>query len=180
MALGIVGLPIPDETILAFSGFFVFQDHLHFIPTIVSAFLGSISGISLSFFIGIKFGTRALKRFGPFLHVNDEKLEKVHRWFEKQGHWLLFFGYFIPGVRHITAIIAGSAKTKYSTFAVYAYSGCLLWTNTFILLGFFSGKHWGKVKDKIQDNILPVILIAAVLIFLYSIGKKILANKIRG
>ena len=153
MAFGILGLPVPDETILAFSGFFVFRGHLHFIPTIVSAFLGSISGISLSFFIGSKFGTRALKRFGPFLHVTDEKLEKVHKWFEKQGGWLLFFGYFIPGVRHITAITAGSAKTKFSIFAGFAYSGCLLWTNSFVLLGYLSGRNWEKLKDKIQDNI---------------------------
>lgn len=169
MALGIVGLPIPDETILTVSGFFVFQRHLHFIPTIASAFFGSATGITISYLIGKKFGTLAIKKFQPFLHINEEKLDKTKKWFDKSGGWILFAGYFIPVVRHLTAIVAGSMKTKYTSFMGYAYSGCLLWVNTFVTLGYFSGKNWEKIKDNIQDNILLLVIAAVFLAAGYAV-----------
>jgi len=62
MALGIIGLPIPDETILTFAGYLVSQNKLHLLPTVISSFLVSICGISISFIIGKTIGLRFLHR----------------------------------------------------------------------------------------------------------------------
>ena len=52
LMLGIVGLPIPDEVLLTFSGYLVFKGQLALAPTMASAFLGSICGVSVSYSIG--------------------------------------------------------------------------------------------------------------------------------
>ncbi len=52
LMLGIVGLPVPDETLLAFAGYLVFQGKLSPVPTLLASFLGSACGISLSYFLG--------------------------------------------------------------------------------------------------------------------------------
>src|SRR5262249_10845952 len=44
LMLGIVGLPIPDETLLTFAGYLVFKNELNLIPTLATAFLGSSCG----------------------------------------------------------------------------------------------------------------------------------------
>lgn len=44
---------------------------------------------------------------------------------------LLIVGYFLPGVRHITAYLAGMSAMKYGKFAAFAYTGALLWSLTF-------------------------------------------------
>jgi membrane protein DedA with SNARE-associated domain len=49
---GIVGLPIPDEVLLTYVGYNVFQGKLTYIPYLLCTFVGSIGGISLSYFIG--------------------------------------------------------------------------------------------------------------------------------
>ena len=46
-------------------------------------------------------------RYGRYLRIREEHLNRAHTWFERAGHWSLTFGYFIPGVRHFTAYAAG-------------------------------------------------------------------------
>ncbi len=173
MALGIIGLPIPDETILTFAGYLISQNNLHLIPTIFSAYLGSISGISISFLIGRKFGLNFLHKHGRFFHITDERIHKTKKWFEGYGEWLFLFGYFIPGVRHLTAIIAGSADTKYSKFAFSAYVGGLIWSVTFILIGLNVGVEWNNILEKIHNHTLLIVGIIITLLTLIFIVKTI-------
>jgi membrane protein DedA with SNARE-associated domain len=179
MALGIVGLPIPDETILTFVGYLVSQNKLHLLPTIISSFLGSICGISISFIIGKTIGIKFLHRYGKYFHITESKLHKTKKWFESYGEWLFLFGYFIPGVRHLTAIIAGSAETKYSKFALFAYSGGLIWTLTFITIGFTVGKKWMLLVHQIQKHILIVTFIIIILLIGYFVFRSIYRSKNR-
>jgi membrane protein DedA with SNARE-associated domain len=177
MALGIIGLPIPDETILTFAGYLVSQNKLHLLPTIISSFLGSICGISISFIIGKTIGLRFLHRYGSYFHITENRLHKTKTWFESYGEWLFLFGYFIPGVRHVTAIIAGSAETKYSKFALFAYSGGLIWALTFITIGFTVGEKWMILIEQIQNHILITSLIAFILLLIIFIVKKKIFTK---
>lgn len=177
MALGIIGLPIPDETILTFAGYLISQNNLHFIPTIFSAYLGSISGISISFLIGRKFGLNFLHKHGRIFHITDEKIHKTKKWFEGYGEWLFLFGYFIPGVRHLTALIAGSADTKYSKFALFAYTGGLIWSITFVTIGFTFGKKWSLVLEEIHKHILIIVFILLILLIFYFLIKTLILDK---
>lgn len=178
MALGIIGLPIPDETILTFSGYLVFTKDLQLIPTIISALLGSLTGITVSFFIGRKLGVRFLHKHGLFFHITESKLIKTKLWLEGYGSWMFVFGYFIPGVRHLTAIVAGSTQIKYSKFALFAYMGGFLWSLTFILLGYYVGKKWMIITEQIHNNILVITFIVLLLLILYFIFRvKLYKNK---
>lgn len=137
LLLGIAGLPIPDESLLILSGWLLANDKLQFAPTIIAAILGSIGGISLSYLLGKYAGSRLLRKYGPKMNISSEKLTKIHTWYEHIGKWLLFVGYFIPVVRHLSGFFAGSAKLSYRQFALYAYSGALIWSTTFIAVGYY-------------------------------------------
>lgn len=165
LTTGILGLPFPDETILTLLGYLVSKHELILVPTIVIAFLGSASGITLSYLLGRLLGILALKKAGRFLHISEKKLAKGEQWFEKMGKWTLTFGYFIPGVRHIVAIIAGSTKLKVHVFAVYAYCGALLWSITFILLGYYAGEKWQQIAGSIEKHLLffGIIIFALII-----------------
>lgn len=177
MALGIVGLPIPDETILTFAGFLVSQKDLQLIPTIITSFLGSISGISISFFIGHTFGLKILFKYGQFFHVTPDKLDKTKKWLEGYGSWTFLFGYFIPGIRHLIAIIAGSTKTNYFKFSLFAYTGGFLWSLTFVLLGYFAGKKWMTFIEQVHSHILILVLIILIVLLIYFLIKYKLFKK---
>src|ERR1700690_1918891 len=93
LIFGIVGLPVPDETLLVFCGYLISQGKLTAAGTLAAAVGGSWCGISVSYWIGRTLGLGVVHRFGRFLHVNDQQLERVHAWFDRRGHWALFFGY---------------------------------------------------------------------------------------
>lgn len=177
MTLGIVGLALPDEAILSFGGYLSSKNNLYLIPTLIAAFTGTVSGISISFFIGRRFGIKIIKKIGHHLHVTEQKLEQSNKWLTKYGNWLFFFGYFIPVVKHLTAITAGSAKVKYSVFALYAYTGALVWSFTFVLLGYYFGKKWAFLVERIQGNILLIILTCILILLCWVIYRFILSAK---
>ena len=158
LVLGIVGLPVPDETLLTFSGYLIYRGQFHFLPTILSAFAGSICGITISFMIGRTGGLYLVHKYGPYVHFTQERLDRVHHWFERMGRWALFFGYFMPGIRHFTAIVAGSSELEPHVFAIYAYPGGLLWVITFVSLGYFLGEQWAHITDQVNGVLLWVTL----------------------
>jgi len=172
MMLGIIGLPIPDETLLMFAGYLVSRHSLELQYVMLSAFFGSVAGISLSYEIGRRYGLAVLLKLHiPFF--SEKKLEVVRDWYKRIGKWLLVVGYFIPGVRHLTAFTAGMSGLRYRSFGIFAYSGALIWTSTFIFLGKLVGDQWRAVADKIESNLLLISGIAIVVLIAIAILRKV-------
>lgn len=168
LRFGIIGVPIPDETLLTFSGYLIFKGQLQIAPTMISAFLGSICGITMSYLLGRTGGRSLIIRYGNCLHITMDKMDRVQEWLECRGRWGLFVGYFIPGVRHLTAFVAGTSQMRYSIFAAFAYSGGLLWTTTFITAGFFLGKEWVQMAASIRQWILIAIALVGCLLLVHT------------
>jgi membrane protein DedA with SNARE-associated domain len=97
LMLGIVGLPIPDETLLTFAGYLLFNHELELIPTIATAFLGSSCGITVSYVIGRSFGPYIVHKIGPVLRIRAGDWDRVHSWYAWWGKYALVFGYYMPG-----------------------------------------------------------------------------------
>jgi membrane protein DedA with SNARE-associated domain len=168
LVFGIVGLPIPDETLLAFTGYMVFKGHLSPAPAIAAALGGSLCGITFSYTLGRVFGLPLIRRYGKYVHIREEHLVKAHAWFRRVGHWALTLGYFVAGLRHLTAFSAGMSDVEYPQFALFAYSGGAVWVSTFIGLGYFLGDRWESVQKNVEHYLLwgalaPALLIAAYL-----------------
>lgn len=136
---GIFGVPIPDELLLTTSGALARQGTFTLTSVLPMAIAGCMTGITFSYVLGRTFGLLALRRV---IHVSDAAFDRAQRWFHRFGGVLLLFGYFIPGIRHVTAIAAGSAPLEYRWFAAFAYPGALIWSVTFVMLGYYAGGNW--------------------------------------
>lgn len=171
LALGIVALPIPEETLLVFTGLLLSKEKLHFGTTIFAALSGSMTGITTSYFIGRTFGKYALLHYFGWLGITETKLHHAHDWFEKYGKWLLFFGYFIPGVRHFTGVVAGVTLLEYPVFAAFAYLGAALWVMTFLSIGYFFADYWSTLFNYVETRIEQLVVLALLIGLLYAIIK---------
>jgi membrane protein DedA with SNARE-associated domain len=168
LMLGIVGLPIPDETLLVFCGYLISKGTLKAAPTLLTALAGSATGITLSYIIGRTLGLGVVHKYGKYIHVTEERLDYVHKWFDRIGHWALMGGYFVAGVRHLTAITAGTSKLSYRSFALFAYSGALLWASLFLTLGYFFGEKWQMIAETMHEYLLwiSIAVLLAVAVYL--------------
>jgi membrane protein DedA with SNARE-associated domain len=154
LALGVVGLPIPDETLLVFTGYLISRGDLHPVGAFAAAVAGAWTGISGSYLIGRTLGVAAVHRYGKYVHLTEKRLAKVHLWFDRIGHWMLFVGYYIMGVRHFTAVVAGMSRVAYPTFIAYAWSGGAIWVATFLTMGYFLGENWRQVAELVHHDIV--------------------------
>jgi membrane protein DedA with SNARE-associated domain len=155
---GIFGLPIPDELLLTAAGVLMRNGQLHGLPTMAAAIGGCAAGITISYTLGRTVGLPTLQRT---MHVHPEALRRAETWFRRFGRWLLAFGYFIPGVRHVTALAAGSTL-DYETFARYAYPGAVLWSSTFVGLGYFAGGRWDAFYALARGHATQVAIAGAI------------------
>jgi membrane protein DedA with SNARE-associated domain len=171
--LGIVGLPIPDETLLVFSGYLIFRGKLNPVFTFSMAFLGSVTGITVSYFLGRIYGLKLIHKYGRYFHFTEARFQKVHNWFERIGRWSLFFGYYIAGVRHFTAMVAGASDLEYPVFARFAYSGAFTWVLAFLSLGYFVGDRWERASEEIHSYTLIGCVAIGVILVLYLLARLI-------
>ena len=171
LMLGIVGVPVPDETLLLFTGYLISTHELQPLPAFLAAFLGSICGISVSYTLGRTLGFYLIARLGRYIHLEPERLDHVRAWYERKGKYALIVGYFIPGIRHLAAYVAGSSKLPLPVFATFAYLGGLLWTASFVTVGYVLGDEWARMSASIHRYALIVagaVIIAAGIVFLLA------------
>lgn len=172
LMFGIVGLPVPDETLLTFCGYLIWKGNLQAPETFLAGFGGSVCGISLSYALGRIFGYRFVRTYGQRFGATEERIETVHLWYRRVGLWLLSVGYFVPGVRHFTALVAGFSKIGIVPFAVFAYSGAAVWVAVFLGIGYFVGNSWHHTSDLIHRYALLGTAVAAIVILVVLFVKR--------
>ena len=160
-AVGIVGLPIPDELLLTLAGGLVRRGDLRAPATLAAAIAGSIAGTTVSYILG-RFGGRVLHHFTA---VNGGTLARAQSLFNRFGKWLLTFGCFVPGVRHVTALAAGSAALDFRTFCAYAYPGVAVWSITFVAIGYYAGagREWEHAALLLRAHLVLVAVVLGAL-----------------
>jgi membrane protein DedA with SNARE-associated domain len=177
LALGIIGAPIPDEGVLAFAGYLVYEGKLLLVPTMAAAFFGSACGITLSYTLGRTVGAYLISKFGHAVHITGEKVTHVQSWYDRVGKWGLLFGYYLPGLRHLIAFGAGVSKLPLSVFALFAFTGAFTWSVTFVSAGYFLGRQWTLVFGKIRPTLMTSSIIIVSLFLLYIVGQQLLRQR---
>lgn len=168
MAGGIIGLPIPDEILLTLVGYYIYKEKMVYILALTSSLAGAILGITVSYFLGLKLGLPFLMKYGPKVYITHKKIAFTQQLFRKFGPFLLFIGFFIPGVRHVTGYLAGIAQYRFRKMAFYAYLGSFVWVFTFITLGQALGTRWYIVEKYLMKySFIPISTVILIIIYVY-------------
>jgi membrane protein DedA with SNARE-associated domain len=157
---------------LTFSGYLAFKGNFSLPLVFLTAWAGSTCGITISFYLGRTFGMGLIHRYGKYAHITEGHIQRAHAWFDRVGHWGLTFGYFIPGVRHVSAFAAGMSEVTPSQFALFAYSGGFLWVSAFLSLGYFLGERWEAVEREVHRYLLLITLVGVAVLAAYLICRK--------
>lgn len=164
--------PIPSQIILPFSGFVASQGSLNIILVIVVAAFGAYLGTLPFYFVGLwgdEFVEKFLKKYGKYLFISPEDLEKGYNAFEKYGSGIVFFGRLIPIVRSVISFPAGAARMKFWVFSVFTYAGSLIFASILCTAGYLMGESWHIVVVYIEEyeRIALALLIIAVLLYIW-------------
>ncbi|MCA9382891.1 DedA family protein, partial [Candidatus Dojkabacteria bacterium] len=83
-------IPLPSEAIMGFAGYLVYKGEMNlWLAGLVGA-LGNISGSTFMYILGLKGGRPIVEKYGKYLHITKDKLEKSDKWFAKWGDEMVF------------------------------------------------------------------------------------------
>ena len=163
-------LPVPSEAVLPFAGYLVAQGQMNLITVIIIATLGTIAGALISYFIGKCLGKEIVLRYGKYFFISKKELETAHGWFDTHGDKTIFLCRFIPIIRHVISLPAGTAQMPLKKFIAYTALGGLCWNTILVFVGIQLQKNWSTILG--YTSILDTaIVIAIVLAAVYLILK---------
>lgn len=173
LALEFLGIPFPGEIVLIFTGFLVWDGHLELMRATFFAVTGSLFGMITAYLVGLKYGRPFLENYGKYVFIKAKKIDRAEVWIKRHGLIVLLFGRFIPGVRPISAYMAGIAKMKLRVFLPMSLLGSFLWCFTFIMLGNMLGQNWISITPILEKYDLTLIGLLFIGILVYFINKSI-------
>lgn len=178
LLLEFIALPFPGETTMLYAGYLSYAGILDAWKAFACAFAGTTIGMTITYFIGLKAGMPFIERYGKWMLLTPSKLDKTKKWYRKYGNALVFIGYFIPGVRHVTGYFAGIIGSPFRTFAAYAYSGALIWCALFVGLGRVFGPQWEGVLHAIEHQSWKLaIAVSVVALAVWCVRRAVLHSR---
>ena len=164
--------PIPSEVIMPLAGFMVSQGKFSLIGIIAAGTAGSVLGALPFYYIGRWINEERLKaladRYGRWLTVSGNDIERSKAWFDKHGRTAILLGRLVPAVRSLISIPAGIARMNLAIFLTYTSVGTALWTALLALLGYYLGSNFGRVGEYV-DRISWLVIGAIVLIYIVRV-----------
>lgn len=172
-ALGYVGLallliaenlfpPIPSEVVLPLAGFLVGRGDLGFWQALLASTFGSVAGALILYVLGRYGGRKLVLRYGRFLHVDEDRLDRADGWFRRYGDWVVLFARVVPFARSVVSIPAGTMKMPAVRFTALTALGSLAWNTLLIGAGVVLGANWQRVEAWIGSYSEVVLVVAAV------------------
>ncbi|WP_157950937.1 DedA family protein [Peribacillus acanthi] len=169
--IGIFAFPIPNEIMIISISVASSNGLMHPIWTFITAYLGIVGALTTAYILGRVFGRKILKvlmkktKFKRMYHRSNRLLKRYHA-------FSLSISYFIPGIRLLLPFIFGFSKLPFKKFALYSYSGAVVWLSTYYISAYFIGDELeGLLK---YEKGAMAFLVGIIILF---IAVKLVRNK---
>ncbi|QQG39612.1 MAG: DedA family protein [Candidatus Aenigmatarchaeota archaeon] len=167
MVLESTAVPVPSEAVMPFAGFVVFSGTFDFMTALAVATLGSIVGSALSYYVGVRAGRPFLLKYGRWFLISRRELEWTERFAKRRGFVAIFAARFIPAVRHVISIPAGTARMPFVPFVVATAAGAAIWNGLLLWVGVKLGERWHDVGTMLApyENVVLIALVLAAICY---------------
>jgi membrane protein DedA with SNARE-associated domain len=174
VAIESVIIPIPSELVLPFAGFLVGEGSSlepltgqpwNLALTTIAGTIGAVVGALVAYGIGFFGGRPIIERFGRYLGISAEDLDRTETFFQRHGGKAAFLGRMVPVVRSLVSFAAGVAKMPLAPFVLFTALGSLPWTLLLVFAGQQLGSNWetiGTVLKQFEYAVLGLLVAIAI------------------
>jgi membrane protein DedA with SNARE-associated domain len=141
------GIPVPGETVLVAGAVYAGSGRLNVVLVGLLAVGAAVVGDNIGFAIGHFGGRRLVERFGRYIFLTPDRLDRTTAFFERHGGKIVVVARFIEGLRQANGIIAGISGMHWARFLVFNVIGAALWVAVWTSIGYFSGSHITAIYD---------------------------------
>ena len=164
--------PFPSEVIMIPAGYLAYKGEMNLVAVIVIGILGSVAGALFNYYLARYFGRAFLLRYGKYMFIKPQTLEKLEAFFRKHGELSTFNGRLIPGIRQLISLPAGLAKMNVAKFSFYTALGAGIWVIILVALGYLLGSNEALLSKYLRSATLIALLSVALITLFYIIRKR--------
>jgi membrane protein DedA with SNARE-associated domain len=135
-------IPLPSEIIMPFAGYLVHTGQLNLFWVATAGAIGCNLGSIPTYWLGAWGGRPAVERFGRFVLLSRQDLDRVEHYFHKFGGVTVLIGRLLPVVRTFIALPAGIARMNQVRFHIYTFVGSWPWCYALAWVGMKLGDKW--------------------------------------
>jgi membrane protein DedA with SNARE-associated domain len=161
------GIPVPGETVLIAGAVYAGSGRLNIIEVGVVGFIAAVVGDNIGYAIGRFGGRRVVDRWGKFIFLTSERMDKAEAFFNRHGGKIITIARFIEGLRQANGIIAGIIEMHWLKFVAFNALGAALWVGTWVSIGYFAGQHIETIYNDITRYSLYALIAAIILLVAY-------------
>jgi membrane protein DedA with SNARE-associated domain len=158
------GIPVPGETVLIAASVFAGSGRLNVFAVALVGFAAAVLGDNIGYAIGRFGGRRLLDRWGKYVFLTPERLDKTEAFFARHGAKIIVIARFVEGLREANGIIAGIAEMHWLRFLACNALGAALWVGTWVSIGFFAGQHITSIYNAVTKYSLYAAIVAVIVI----------------
>lgn len=152
-------IPFPSEVVVPPAAYLAATtDDMNVYGIVAVATAGAIVGALVNYFLSLWIGRPlvykfANSRFGHACLINEEKVDKAEKYFDKHGALSTFIGRLIPAVRQLISIPAGLARMNVGVFVIFTGLGALVWNSILAFLGWWLSRMvpLNQLFEKVED-----------------------------
>ena len=166
MGIESAAIPFPSELIMPLAGWLLIQAKggspwLLLLAGFYGA-LGNLLGSWVAYGISFKGGRPLLRRYGKYVLMTQEELDRAEVWFERYGEWAVFFSRLLPVVRTFISVPAGIAGMNFWKFSLYTFVGSFPWCLGLAYGGYLLGENWESLRAVMRPFDIPILVGIAV------------------
>ena len=144
------GLPLPEDIVLAFTGFACYLGVMPVWFGIMLGMAGVLIGDSSLWWLGHRYGKEVLnlrlfKRFLP-----PHRLKRIQRLYRRYGNRMLFAARFTPGLRAGVFLFAGWSGVPYRRFILTDGSAALLSVPAIVTVTYIFGAQINSTIEAVR------------------------------
>lgn len=159
------GVPVPvlpSEVILLGVGFLCGQGRVSLLVAGILAIAATLLGNTILFMIGRHFGRGALDRYGKYVHLRPDRVDRIEAWIGERGTPFLIYGPLIPLLRAYVPALAGVFGVPYRYYVSVLVGAAAIWSFGLLILGQVLGVHWFDAVMFLRHNVRIGLLAAAL------------------
>ncbi len=161
------GVPVPGETILIAAAVYAGAGRLNVLAVGVAGFVAAVIGDNIGFAIGHYGGRALVLRWGRYVRLTEERLDKAEAFFQRHGAWIITVARFIEVLRQANGIFAGTTGLRWRRFLAFNALGAVLWVGTWVSLGYLAGSHIDAIYHDTTRYSYYVLIALAVMLAAY-------------
>jgi membrane protein DedA with SNARE-associated domain len=163
--------PIPSELIMPLAGFTAHtkpESGLTVSSVILAGLLGTMLGTMPWYYLGVWLGEDRLRvladRYGKWVGMTGEDLDRANRWFYRHGNVAVFLGRLVPGLRTVISLPAGISRMPLAPFIAYSTLGSGIWISLLTGAGYQLGQNYALV-DQYLAPVSKVVVVGLLVAF---------------